>query len=61
METYFSVSRYGAFLFRTDIISNSAAEAAKVQQVLRAVFKDSDGYEVTRSDRPSAWTVTELA
>lgn len=63
METYFSVSLNGKFVFRTDLFLNaSESELARVEATLRALNGGGvNHYKITRSDRPAVWTSKEIA
>ena len=60
MEVYFTVSLHGMFVFRTDIISNSVGDAARVERALWDAFGPLDGYSIERSERPSVWTTSPV-
>lgn len=59
METYFSISYNGSFLFRTDVFLNDDAAALRALTALRAAF-GGHLYRIERSDRPSVWTSSDV-
>jgi hypothetical protein len=62
METFFTVSLNGKFVFRTDIILNgSEGELAKVEATLRLLRASGENYRITRTERPAFWQSTEVA
>jgi len=61
METYFSVSLNGRFVFRTDVFQNATDnELARVENALLALRHSGENFIITRSDRPASWTSTEV-
>jgi len=60
METYFSVSLNGSFVFRTDAFSNDPQGAARAHKGLEDAFRGRKGYKVTRYDRPASWATQEV-
>ena len=60
METYFSVSLNGSFVFRTEVFSSHPAGAARAHKALEDNFSKDKGYRVTRDDRPASWTTQEV-
>lgn len=60
MDIYFSISYFGKFVLRTDVFSNDPKGAERAEIALNEAFGKFSGYEMTRYERPSAWTTKEI-
>lgn len=62
METFFSISLDGTFVFRTETFGAGAKfEVARVKTILQERFPAREGFAITQYERPGGWDTQEIA